>query len=100
MCVFFSHGDLLDETIRYCSIFNVFTICTPCAVAYAGILKGPRHYAEGRILIDGDAINTIHTYLHVFNVPLRIQHGRPKSKGAGHALNALYVGTPLTVCYS
>ena len=37
----------------------------------------------------------LHTYLHVFNVPLRIQHGRPKSKGAGHALNALYVGKPL-----
>ena len=27
-------------------------------VAYAGILKGPGHYAEGRILIDGGAINT------------------------------------------
>ena len=42
-----------------------------------------------------------HTYcapVHVFNVPLRIQHGRPKSKGAGHALNALYVGTPLVIC--
>ena len=23
-------------------------------------------------------------------------HGRPESKGTGHALNALYVGTPLT----
>ena len=22
-------------------------------------------------------------------------HGRPESKGSGHALNALYVGTPL-----
>ena len=27
-------------------------------VAYAGILKGPGHYAEGRVLIDGGAINT------------------------------------------
>ena len=30
----------------------------PKSVAYAGILKGPVHYAEGRILIDGGAINT------------------------------------------
>ena len=33
-----------------------------------------------------------------FFLLLAALHGRPESKGTGHALNALYVGTPLGVC--